>query len=69
MILIIKNDVGGFSKSVRQNYSPGIFLHSDLADVAKISFMFPKIHWVSRVESPHTLSNRIQSKPSVSAEV
>lgn len=64
-----KNNVGGFSKSVIQNYSPAIILCSYPADVADISLMFPKIPWVSRLESPPTLSNGILSKISVPAEI
>lgn len=57
---MVKNNVGGSGKSVIQNYSPALFLHPYPADVAGISLMFPKIHWVSRVDSLPALSSEIQ---------
>lgn len=68
-ILLIKNNIDGFGNSVIKTYSLAVILHSCPADIADISLMFPKIPWVSRVESPSALSNRIQSKLSVPAEV
>lgn len=57
---MVKNNVGGSGKSVAQNYNPALFLHSCPADVAGISLMFPKIHWMSKVESLPALSSKIQ---------
>lgn len=68
-ILLIKNNVDGFGISVMKNYSLVVILQSYPADVADMSLMLSKIPCVSRMESPPTLSNRIQSQLCVPAEL